>query len=416
MKAEIISTGEEIRTGAVTDTNSAYIARRLEACGSEVVRHSCVGDDMPALVEILRETGRRADIAVVTGGLGPTPDDITAEAAAGAGDTDLVLDPAALAGVRAFCEKRRLPLTESNRKQALLPRGARVLENQTGSAPGFEQGIGKCRFFFLPGVPAEMRAMLEQTVLVRIASFSGTAAGFRRAIEVTTFGLTESATADALDGFRAAFPQLKLGLRVKFPEIRVRLYGRGADPDGLQQRLDEAVAWIRERLGNTVLAADGRPMEAVVGDMLRDAGATIAVAESCTGGLISHMLTDVSGSSDYFLLGGVTYANEAKIKLLGVSEETLARCGAVHEETARQMADGIRKFSRAGYGLSTTGIAGPTGGSRDKPVGTVCIGLAGPQRSFGKRYRFYFEERSMNKRIFAVTALNVLRKALAATG
>lgn len=414
MKAEIIATGEEIRTGALTDSNSAYIAAQLEEWGIEVVRHSCVGDDVDALVEVFRETGRRADIAVVTGGLGPTPDDLTAEAAARASASELVLDDTALAGVKAFFDNRRRLFTESNRKQALLPRGAKVLENPIGSAPGFVQVIERCRFFFLPGVPAEMRAMLSGGVLAEIVALSGGTAGSRCVVQVSTFGLTESATAEALDGFAATFPELKLGLQVRFPEIHLRLYGRGDDPERVQRELDKAVVWIRQKLGHNVLSIDGRAMEAVVGELLRNQGATVAVAESCTGGLVSHMLTNVSGSSDYFLLGGVTYANAAKVTLLGVSGETLASRGAVHEETAREMAQGIQRLCGAAYGISTTGIAGPTGGTQDKPVGTVCIGLAGPQGAFGRRYHFPFEERWMNKRIFAVTALNVLRQALTA--
>lgn len=411
MKAEILATGDEIRSGALVDSNSAHISQVLEANGVAVIRHTCVGDDLQALVDVLHEISRRADIAVVTGGLGPTVDDLSSEAAAVALGVELVLDPEALAAIKAWFAAHKRPMSASNRKQALFPAGATRLDNPLGTAPGFETAIGGCRFFFLPGVPVEMRRMLDEQVIPRIRRMHG-ARHCYRIRSLSTFGLPESVVNERIEGFAAHFGDLKLGLRARFPEIHIRLYGSGDDEQELAARLDAAARWVAAKIGNRVVSMHGRPLPAVVGGLLRRHGATLAVAESCTGGLIAHQLTGVAGSSDYFLFAGVTYANAAKRDILGVSEKILTTHGAVHEETARQMAEGARRIAGATYGLSTSGIAGPGGGNAEKPVGTVCIGLAAPRYAFGRRYRFFYDNRSTNKRIFAATALDILRREL----
>jgi len=412
MQAEILATGDEIRTGAVVDSNSAHIAQELEESAIEVTRHNCVGDDLQALVSVLKEIGQRADIAVVTGGLGPTVDDLTAEAAAKALDVDLVLDEKALASVTAFFENRDRLFSDANRKQALLPVGAACIPNPIGTAPGFRLKIDRCTFFFLPGVPREMHDMLADSVLPYLKRLRGRARELSSVTHITTFGLTEAATGEQLLDFQQHFAGIRLGLRTVFPEIHLRLSAREKNASMLQRGMQDAVRWIQQQLGDKILSTEGKGMQEIVGDLLRHKKATVAVAESCTGGLIAHLLTNVSGSSDYFMLADVTYANAAKIRVLGVSETTLRHNGAVHEETAREMAEGVRRVSGAAYGLATTGIAGPTGGSATKPVGTVCIGLAGADGAFGQRFYFPLDNRAMNKRIFAITALDLLRRKL----
>ncbi len=412
MKAEILATGDEIRTGTVLDTNSAYIARRLEASGVEVTRQSCVGDDIHELVSILTEIGRRTQIAIITGGLGPTPDDISALSAARAAGVELVMNDAALQSVERFFNKRRRRYSESNKKQALLPAGAVCIQNPVGTAPGFVLNIQHCRCFFLPGVPEEMRHMLKESVLPMIDELRGGSPTISLVKNITTFGLTESATAERISGFDRRFPEIKLGMRVVFPEIHLKLYARGMNLGKLNMKVQDAVDWIRKKLNDKTLSTDGDTMAEVVGRLLRESGTTVGAAESCTGGLISHLLTGVAGSSDYFLFSGVTYSNQSKTAVLGVSSDTIENYGAVHEETAGEMAEGARRICDARYGISTTGIAGPAGGTKEKPVGTVCIGLAGPGGTFSKRFCFPFENRSMNKRIFAFTALDLLRKRL----
>ena len=410
--AEILATGEEIRTGALVDSNSAYIAEQLELAGLKVVRLNGVGDELGRLAAVLKEIAGRADVCVVTGGLGPTVDDLSAQAAADAAGVDLQPDAAAMASIEDFFRRRNRPMNPSIRKQALLPAGAEVLLNPVGTAPGFVLGIGRCRIFFLPGVPFEMKRMLADQVLPRIEAMPGSGREIRRIKTLSCFGLTESLTGERLEGLGGQFPGVQLGLRARFPEIQVKLYGSGADEAQVSDALDRAAGWARERLGDLVFSDCGEPMEAVVGRLLRERNAGLAVAESCTGGLISHWLTEVAGSSDYFLLAAVTYANAAKTRVLGVPEETLARCGAVHADTARDMAVGVRRLAGATYGIATSGIAGPAGGSAEKPVGTVCIGLAGPGRALGYQFHFNYGRRSMNKQMFAMKALDVLRREL----
>ncbi|MFO7706624.1 MAG: CinA family nicotinamide mononucleotide deamidase-related protein [Desulfobacterales bacterium] len=412
MLAEILATGEEIRTGALVDSNSAHIARALEAAGVEVVRLSAVGDDRTRLKAVLAEIGARADVAVVTGGLGPTVDDLSAQAAAEAAGTELAQDAAALAAIEAFYRQRSRPVNPSVRKQALLPRGAEMLANPVGTAPGFSLRIGACRFFFLPGVPFEMKRMLAEHVLPGIDRMRGAAREHRPVRTFSCFGLTESLTGERVDGLEGRFPGVRLGLRAKFPEVQVKLYTSDPSEAAAVARLDAAAAWVRGRLGGVVFSEAGEPMEAVVGSLLRERGARLAAAESCTGGLLASLLTDVAGSSDYFLMSTVAYANEAKRKLLGVRPETLARCGAVHEETAREMAAGARRLAGSDYALATTGIAGPGGGTPEKPVGTVCIGLAAPGQLCGYRFLFSYGRREMNKQAFAIKALDLLRREL----
>jgi nicotinamide-nucleotide amidase len=229
---------------------------------------------------------------------------------------------------------------------------------------------------------------------------------------ISIFGLTESVTAEQLTQFKQWFPQFKLGIESKFPEIRVKLYASGSETDKLKDSAAEAIEWVCRKLGNHVFSGAGQSMEQVVGMLLHEKNATLAVAESCTGGLIANLLTDVPGSSDYFLFSAVTYANQAKMKILDVKAETLERHGAVSEQIASEMARGAKHIVDATYGLATSGVAGPGGGTDDKPVGTVCIGLATPLSVSGHRFNFPDHNRRMNKHIFAITALDLLRKEL----
>ena len=414
MIAEILSTGDEIRTGAVVDSNAAFIAQRLEESGIWVQQHRCVGDERHEIAEQLMSIGKRADIAIVTGGLGPTDDDVTAEAAALAAEGKLVLRQDALDMVRGYFQKRGRPFSNANRKQAFLPDTARLMANPIGTAPGFILKIGQCRCYFLPGVPSEMRQMMAAHVLPEIIRLEGREDQIPiRVTNISTFGLPESIVAEKLHGFEDRFPQLKLGLRTVFPEIHVKLYPDVNQSNALERIIPDAVDWVNRRLDKAVLSTRGESMPAVVGSLLRKKKATVALAESCTGGLIAHMLTGEPGSSDYFVFSAVTYANQAKIEVLGVSPETLLNSGAVHEDTALQMAAGARRLADADYGLSTSGIAGPSGGTPDKPVGTVCVGLADRSGARSRRFQINFDDRAMNKRMFAVTALDQLRKTLA---
>ncbi|MGD9364860.1 MAG: competence/damage-inducible protein A [Desulfobacteraceae bacterium] len=412
MIAEILATGDEIRTGALVDSNSAYVSDLLERNGVMVTRHQSVGDDLNALTQIMDEISHRADIAIVTGGLGPTVDDRTAEAAAEAAGLPLELDQRAMDDIALFFKERGRPLSPTNRKQAMIPKGGKVLYNAVGTAPGFGLKINRCVFFCLPGVPYEMKQMFEKQVLPEIAQMLGGMRQFSLVQTLSTFGLPESTVGEKVDGITNEFPEITLGLRAKFPEIQVKLYLRTPDKEAGKALLDHAGQWVSQKLGDRIFSIEGRTMADEIGRKLLKQNASLSVAESCTGGLIGNWLTNTPGSSDYFRLSAVTYHNQAKIDVLGVSPQSLIDHGAVHEETARQMAEGVRRVGKSTYGLATTGIAGPGGGSEEKPVGTVCIGLATPQETITRQFCFSFGRRLMNKRIFAMAGLDTLRRYL----
>lgn len=412
MRAEIVATGDEIRTGSLVDSNSAYIAEQLEQEGIEVTRHHAVGDDLPMLVGLLHEIAGRAEVAVVTGGLGPTEDDLTTAAAARALGVDLALDEQALEEVRAYFEQRGRIMPPSNWKQALLPRGVERLSNPIGTAPGFCMLMGGCAFFFLPGVPHEMRRMLQEQVLTRLRAMRGETRAFRLTRVISTFGLPESKVGERMAAIHSPFPSIKLGLRAKFPEIQVKLYLNTTDETEGRRLLEKATEWVSEQLGIHVFSYEERTLAEEVGMLLKQYGLTLALAESCTGGLISKWLTNTPGSSDYFLFGAVTYSNESKMRVLGVSPETLDHYGAVHEETVREMAQGARRVAGATYGLAVSGIAGPRGGTEEKPVGTLCMGLDSPQGTRSRTVTLSFGQRVMNRKLFAMAALDLLRRAL----
>ncbi|MCF8106473.1 MAG: competence/damage-inducible protein A [Desulfohalobiaceae bacterium] len=409
-KAEILATGDEIRSGALVDSNSAWIAERLEETGLFVTRHSCVGDDLQELTRVIEEISLRSSLAVVSGGLGPTSDDLTAQAAALAKQTEIVLFPEALAAVESFFQKMNRPMPPSNKKQAMLPRGSSVIDNPVGTAPGFALEINSCLFFFLPGVPREMKEMCRDSVLPRIERIQGPGQQINRIRTITTFGLSESQAAEELKDFDSRFKEIKLGYRTLFPEIQVKLYITGSDQQHLENLEQEAVEWLVHKLGRNIVSAEGKSLPEHTARLLVRRKATLALAESCTGGLLAHCLTSLAGSSEYFLLSAVTYSNQAKQKMLNVSPKTLAAYGAVSEETALEMARGVKEAAGSDYSLSTTGIAGPGGATPGKPVGTVCFGLATPSALTARTLCFNFADRKMNQKIFAFAGLDLLRR------
>jgi len=414
MLTEILTTGDEVCSGVIVDSNAAHIANHLEAVGIKTERQTCVRDDMIALSGVIRNIARRADIAIVTGGLGPTVDDITSEAAAEAAGVELAQDSEALRTMNAFFKKLNRPISGLNKKQALLPEGATCLENPIGTAPGFCMTISKCTFFFLPGVPAEMRLMLADKVLPRIAEFRGKTDEHYMVKTISVFGLTESGVNERLADFNLKYPEITLGFRAKFPEIHIKFYLKGNHVKQMADLMENAGNWVYQRIGDHIFSIEEQSMEAEVGKLLHRQKATLATAESCTGGLIAHRLTNVPGSSAYFLFSAVTYANEAKMNVLGVSPDTLNRVGAVHVETVKEMALGVRRIAHATYGIAVSGIAGPDGGSDEKPVGTICIGLADSDDVKGYQFHFPLGNRRMKKQMFATKALDLLRRKLSA--
>lgn len=419
MRAKIISTGEELVLGTVNDTNAAYLARQLRELGITVSQILVIGDHLKTMVTAFENNSRNSDIILVTGGLGPTQDDITARAAADAMGDILEMNNQALASMKSFFKKRGFQLTGENEKQAMLPSRSVLMENQYGTAPGFYMTLKQCMLFFMPGVPSEMEKMFHLSVKPVIQeNFELKETIFMKKLSI--FGLPESQVGSRLKGFDKKFKDISLGFRAVFPTIEIKLVQyhqkRHIDDDLQSQasQLQSAAGWIKSKIDRYIYSEEGLSLQEALGKELAARKKTVAVAESCTGGLIASLITDVAGSSDYFVYSAVTYSNDAKVEFLDVKKETIVDFGAVHEQTAKEMAVNVKDKCGADYGISTSGIAGPGGGSLEKPVGTVCIGLAGPGTAKSKRYHFPFDDRKKNKQIFAATALNSLLKLVRA--
>ncbi|HSU14598.1 competence/damage-inducible protein A [Longimicrobium sp.] len=413
MKAAFLAIGDEIVGGLTTDTNSGFIAGELRAVGVEPVGGFSVTDDEDGIARTLERALEDADLVVCTGGLGPTADDLTTAVVARVAGRGLVLDEASLAHIEARFRMRGFDMPPNNRKQALFPDGATIIPNPNGTAPGFVVRVdrsGHERWVAcFPGVPRETRAMVRDWLVPWVAARQPD----RRFLSRTysTFGLTESRLDELLAGVVAA-DEARLAFRAAFPRIQARLTVAGAPGDDLEGRLDALEARVRERLGHHLFAVGDEGMEETVGRLLRERGLTLAVAESCTGGRIGDWVTNVAGSSAYFLLGVATYSNEAKEKVIGVRAETLAAHGAVSTQTAEEMAQGVRRLAGADVGLSTTGIAGPGGGTPEKPVGTVCVGLAWEGGVWSRRYDLGDRGRDWIKGTTAQVALDRVRRWL----
>ncbi len=415
MIAQIISTGDEVLLGDIVDTNAAFLSANLKNLGIQVKGIHVVGDDVDAIVTTIEQVSYNTEICIVTGGLGPTSDDLTAFACSKAVNDSLELKEDAMNSMKSFFKKRGFELTKENEKQAFLPTKSSMIINNYGTAPGFHIKVHDCLFFFLPGVPSEMKLMFNNEVAKILKEKFDL--NLNILIErLTVFGLGESKVGWLLRDFNKQFPSLRLGFRAAFPVIEVKIVNSEVvkNDDKVNSLMSLAKNWVIDHLENMVVSKRGWSIAKEVGYLLASQKKTLAIAESCTGGLISNMITDVAGSSDYFLFTGVTYTNDAKIKILGVNEQTIIDHGAVHEQTALEMALGVKKTIDADYGISTTGIAGPGGGTKEKPVGMVCIGVAGPSKVDARTFQFSFDDRNKHKMIFAMTALELLRRDLVA--
>ncbi len=409
MKAEILTIGDEVLRGEIVDSNKSLLSDRLLSLDIETHFHVSVRDDPADMTDAFLRAAERSDVVLVSGGLGPTRDDITSEVLAQAFGRELVLDEEALETIRAFFRGIGREMTENNAKQAWFPESAGVLLNPIGTAPGFVIEERGALFFCLPGVPRELSRMMEEQVLPRLARRTG-AGQVVRARLLRTFGMGES-TLDAELEDIAAEGAVALGFRTAFPENVLRPVARAATVEEAEAKLDRACQAIRERLGPLVYAEGDQTLPTVVGHLLRGTGQTLAVAESCTGGLIAEQITDVAGASDYFLGGVVAYANEAKQALLGVPAALLEEHGAVSEPVVRAMAEGVRECFDADFGLATTGISGPGGGSPGKPVGLVHVALARADETSAAHFVFPLD-RQRHRLLTAQVALDWVRRAL----
>jgi len=408
MKIEIIMTGDELMCGLTIDTNFRWVAERLSGLGFDIKYHTTVGDDKDAIFEALRISQQRSQAVIVSGGLGPTPDDLTAEVASRFFEVPLELNEMALGILEKRFRERGMELLEINKKQAYIPKGSKILENLWGTAPGFQSDKGNTVFFFLPGVPKEFRAMVEGYVLPELRRRNG--ARIIRSKLIKTFGLRESEVAQELRGLENN--HVTLGYRSHYPEIHLRITVHSETDEEINRLLTDYEKEIAMRLGDYVFSTEGEELEEVVGNLLRLKKYTIALAESCTGGLMANRITNVPGSSDYFERGVISYSNRSKEEILGVPSSLIESKGAVSAEVVESMAEGVRILSNAELGIGISGIAGPGGGSADKPVGTVYVGISSKQGgTFSRRFQFSGTREEI-KLISSEVALDLVRKFL----
>ena len=410
MRAEIISIGHELTSGAIVNTNARWLADQLSQAGLIAGTQVTVGDHQADIEDAIRTAANRSDLVVITGGLGPTADDLTREGLAAAMDQPLEFHEDSWRQIENyFAQLGRTP-GDSNRRQAMCPRTARLIPNSCGTAPGIHALVHEAAVFVLPGVPREMRAMFEHDVGPEVSRLTGGRAVVTRTLHC--FGAGEANIGEQLSTFMDPARNPRVGTCAEEGVISIRICADGDSRDAAALA-DSDVAAVRNVLGPLVFGEDDDTLASVLGRLLIDRGATVSTAESCTGGLLAAELTDVPGSSAYFLRGFVTYANEAKTQMLGVPAALIVDKGAVSREVAVAMAEGCRRVSETDYALGITGIAGPGGATADKPVGLVYIALASSADTTVRECRFpsHLSRRAVRDRA-CKTALNMFRKLL----
>lgn len=407
MQLEMISTGEEVLSGQITDTNAAWFADTMMNHGIELQQRTTVGDRMDDLVRVFTERSHHADVILVNGGLGPTSDDLSAEAMAKAAGVPLVEDSAWRMHLEDWFARRGRAMPQSNLKQCLVPATAIIVDNPAGSAPGFRVKLNRAWLFFTPGVPVEFKQMVTEQFLpfIRDSFQLGTATRLHKFL---TIGHGESLLADRISTLPV--PQgITLGYRPSIPHVEIKVFARGA---AALAAMDDYLGKLRVLLAEAVVSERFPSIAEETHTLLRAGGHTLSLAESCTGGMLASLLIEYPGSSDYLQQGLVTYANEAKRKLLGVAQETLDEHGAVSTETALAMVRGARAISDTDFALAITGIAGPDGGTADKPVGTVVIALADRSTCWVQTVSLGHRSRSLVRMMSCAVALDMLRRRL----
>lgn len=384
MNAHILSIGNELTIGQAVDTNSAWLAQRLAERGILCTKHVTVADERAEIAREIAEAARAADLVLITGGLGPTPDDLTREAMADAMGVPLEFHAELLEQIAAYFRGRSRPMHEKNRVQAMLPRGAEAMENNCGTAPGVIARIGRAEIFVMPGVPREMKVMFERSLLRRLPAGGGESICQR---VLRSIAMPEAEVGERIADLMARGRNPAVGTSAADLIISIRINARGPSPDEARRLAEADAAIVRERLAQALFGEEDDSLADAVARLLIARRETISTAESCTGGLIAKFLTDVSGSSAYLMQGLVTYSNEAKMRLLEIPRELIERHGAVSAPVAEAMAANCRRLSGTTYALSATGIAGPTGGTAEKPVGLVYVGLATPGEAIVKELR-----------------------------
>ena len=410
MLAEIITIGDEILIGQIVDTNSAWMAGQLNNAGIRVKQISSVSDNHEHILTALAEAAQRADLIFITGGLGPTKDDITKKTLAEYFGVGMVENADALNNVLRIFERYNRPLLQTNKQQAEVPANCEVIINKNGTAPGMWFNEGGKVYVSMPGVPFEMMYMMEEEVIPKIKALFKLPVIIHKTI--LTVGEGESFLAERIADIEDSLPDyIKLAYLPKLGQVRLRLSGYGADEVFLRDKIDEFAAKLVDRIGSFVVAEEDIALEKSILNFMEERGLTLSVAESCTGGYISHLFTQHAGSSKVFFGGAVSYSYELKESILGVKHETLWQYGAVSEETVKEMVEGALLNFKSDYAIAVTGIAGPGGGLPDKPVGTVWIAVASVQKSLIKKFTFG-NRRQQNIERSATTALSMLNTLL----
>jgi nicotinamide-nucleotide amidase len=409
LTAEIIATGSEMLTPERTDTNSLWLTEKLNSIGIEVKRKTIVGDDMERMEQALRDALGRAGLVITTGGLGPTEDDVTRGAIAAAVGREMYLDEDVVANIRAKFASFGREMPEINKRQAYVIQGAKVLPNPNGSAPGIFLEHEGTLVVALPGPPREMKPLFEQSVMPRLRESAGGVRVARRVMRVA--GLGESALDELIAPIYTAYQNPQTTILFNRAEIEIHLAAQGQADEEADALLDELAGKIADKLGPALFSRHGETMEEIIAQLLTAQGKTLATAESCTGGLIAERLTEIPGSSVFFMEGVVAYANEAKTRALNVPAELIAAHGAVSGQVAEAMAAGVKERAGTDFGVSVTGIAGPGGGTPEKPVGLVYIGLADAGGVTHRRLQFPGDRHLVRWRA-SQGALELLRRRL----
>ncbi len=407
VKAEIIAIGDELLYGQIMDTNSHWISQELDAVGVRVVRKTTVGDNRTDILTAFEEASKRADLILITGGLGPTQDDLTKPLLAEYFGCDIVEVPEAVAAVSSYFLRRGREMTPLNILQGHLPSCCTYVPNPVGTAPGmwFEQK--GCYWMSMPGVPHEMKKLVKDFVLPKLAQVFDLPVIYHKLVK--TAGIGESWLADLIKDWENALPpHIRLAYLPSLGHVKLRLTAFGTNKEQLQQEVAAQIQAVLPQIEKYVYGYDEETLETAIGKLLKNEGKTLALAESCSGGYVSHLITTVPGSSAYFQGSVVPYHNALKEQLLGVNPETLSTHGAVSEATVAEMAEGVRSLFHADYGLASSGIAGPDGGTEDKPVGTVWIACAGPEGVETRKLQLT-QDRMLNIQLTGVAVLNLFR-------
>lgn len=410
MKAEILTIGDELLIGQTVDTNSAWIGAELSTLGFEIFRITSISDKRDHILKTLAEVAGRSDVVLITGGLGPTSDDITKQTLCDFFETRLVRNEEVFRMIEKLLLRRNLPINDNNRRQADVPENCRVLSNTTGTAPGMWFEKDGVIYISMPGVPFEMMHIMKEHVIPELRKRFSTQAIIHR--NIMTYGTFEAKLAEILKDFESELPgEIKLAYLPSWGVIKLRLTGLGADRGALTFKMEEQVRKLYSLIPEFIYGENEESLEMVIGRLLNERNASVCTAESCTGGKIAQLITSVPGSSGWFKGSVIAYDNSIKTSLLNVSEEIMIKNGAVSRETVENMAIGARSLLKTDFAVATSGIAGPEGGTYEKPVGTVWIAVAAGNKIVSEKHIFG-NDRIVNIKRFSMAALNLLRKQI----